>query len=107
MSLVPLQVSVVHTLPSSVQAVPVGLFASAGQATLEPSQVSVRSQTPAELRHTVPDGTTMSAGQSSFTPSQLSSTSQMPAEGRQTAVLFPSSGQSGLMPSQNSATSHT
>src|SRR5207244_7700191 len=83
------------------------LFASTGQSTLEPSQSSSRSQTPAARRHGVPPPATSSAGQSLATPSQTSSRSQTPAAGRQTAVLLTSAGQSTLEPSQSSSRSHT
>src|SRR5207244_6062098 len=52
--LVPSQVSVVHGLPSSVHAVPLGCVASAGQAAFVPSQSSATSQSPAAGRHSVP-----------------------------------------------------
>src|SRR5207249_3218166 len=52
--LVPSQVSVVHGLPSSVHAVPLGCVASAGQAAFVPSQTSATSQSPAAGRHSVP-----------------------------------------------------
>ena len=58
------------------------LFASAGQSSLTPSQLSARSQTPAEARHSAV--LLASAGQSSSMPSQVSARSQTPAEARQT-----------------------
>src|SRR5213078_796235 len=51
---VPLHTSVVQTLASSVQAVPAGCTASAGQAVLVPVQVSATSQASAAARHSVP-----------------------------------------------------
>src|SRR5207249_7304507 len=51
---VPLQMSVVQGLPSSVQAAPAGLTASAGQVVLAPVQVSARSHSLTVARHTVP-----------------------------------------------------
>src|SRR5204863_4731209 len=53
-SRVPLQVSVVQGLPSSVQADPAALTASAGQVVLAPVQVSARSHSLTVARHTVP-----------------------------------------------------
>src|SRR5206468_8034390 len=50
----PLHVSVVQGLPSSVQAVPADLTAFAGQAVLDPVQVSARSHSSTVARHTVP-----------------------------------------------------
>src|SRR5204863_534529 len=52
---VPLHTSEVQTLPSSVQAVPAGWTASAGQLTLVPVQVSARSHSLTAARHTVPE----------------------------------------------------
>src|SRR5438552_10679931 len=51
---VPLQVSVVQGLPSSVQADPADLTALAGQVVLDPVQVSARSHSLTVARHTVP-----------------------------------------------------
>src|SRR5206468_12204264 len=51
---VPLQVSVVQGLPSSVQADPADLTALAGQVVLDPVQVSARSHSFAVARHAVP-----------------------------------------------------
>src|SRR5438093_336245 len=53
-ALVPLHTSVVHTSPSSVQAVPLGWKASVGQVVLMPVQASATSHSPATARHTVP-----------------------------------------------------
>jgi hypothetical protein len=53
----PLHTSVVQVLPSSVQAVPAALTASAGHVALEPVQLSARSHSLAAARHTVPLGT--------------------------------------------------
>src|SRR5207237_8490873 len=82
------------------------LFASSGQAVVEPSQDSAGSQAPAEERQTLPLPLTLSAGQASFVPSQDSATSQAPAAERQTAVLFPSGGHAALVPVQCSTRSH-
>src|SRR3989475_10177960 len=69
-ALLPLQVSVVHGLPSSVHAVPLGFLASDGQARpATPVHVSARSHSPAAARHTVPLGATTSAGQPLLRPS--------------------------------------
>src|SRR5216110_3470212 len=73
---VPLHTSVVQTLPSSVQAVPAGLTASAGQAVLVPVQVSARSHSLTAGRHTVPADAIPSAGQVLLEPVQVSATSQ-------------------------------
>src|SRR5438132_944717 len=53
-ALAPLHTSVVQTLPSSVQAVPLALKASVGQGVPVPVQLSARSHSPAAARHTVP-----------------------------------------------------
>src|SRR5439155_634801 len=53
-ALLPLQVSVVHTLPSSVQTVPFALKVSLGQVLLVPVQLSATSHSPAAARHTAP-----------------------------------------------------
>src|SRR5207245_11258731 len=53
-ALVPLHTSVVHTLPSSVHAVPLGWKASLGQVVLVPVQLSATSHSPAAARHTAP-----------------------------------------------------
>src|SRR5439155_8107937 len=81
-SLAPSQVSVVHGLRSSVEAVPFARFASAGHEALEPVQVSATSHSPAAARHTVVAGWKASAGQAALVPSQLSATSHTPAEAR-------------------------
>src|SRR5437870_13304070 len=52
-SFVPSQVSVVHGLPSSVHAVPLGCLASAGQLAPLPGQSSATSHAPADARHWV------------------------------------------------------
>src|SRR5205823_14670644 len=52
-SLEPSHVSVVHGLPSSVHAVPDGVFASAGVAGLVAEQFSVGSHSPADTLHRV------------------------------------------------------
>src|SRR5437867_6666136 len=51
---VPLHVSVVQTLPSSVQAVPAALTTLVGQVVLVPVQLSARSHSLTVARHTVP-----------------------------------------------------
>src|SRR5204863_400443 len=53
--LLPSHSSRLHGLPSSVHAVPDGLFASAGQLAAVPVQWSAGSHSPAEARHTVLD----------------------------------------------------
>src|SRR5207247_3121805 len=52
--LLPLHTSVVQGLPSSVQAVPAALPASAGQVSLVPVQLSARSHSFTAARQTVP-----------------------------------------------------
>src|SRR5439155_553823 len=81
---VPSQVSVVQGLLSSVQAVPLAFFASAGQLGPLPGQLSATSQSPAAARHTVLAGRKASAGHAPFAPLHVSATSQVPAEARQT-----------------------
>jgi hypothetical protein len=105
--LVPLQVSVVHALPSSVHAVPLVFFASLGQLPLVPEHVSATSHSPADARQTVLADRNLSTGQSLLAPSQLSAVSQAPAEARQTAVLFASVGHVVDVPVQVSAMSQT
>src|SRR5206468_3529608 len=108
--LTPLQVSVVHRLPSSVQAVPFAFLVSDGQVwPATPVHVSARSQSPPAARHTVPAAVTTSAGQLLLVPSQLSAGSHAsPDPARQTKVFgrTPSAGQVVLVPVQVSATSH-
>ena len=102
-SLEPSHSSRLHGLPSLVQAVPAGLFASAGQVAVEPVQFSAGSHSPAEPRQTVVAGSKASAGQTVLVPVQLSSTSQSPAAGRQTAPALPAGcWQSALEPSHSS-----
>src|SRR5207247_2598938 len=94
-ALVPLQVSAVHGLPSSVHAAPLGCLVSAGHAALVPVQVSARSHSPAAARQTVLEGLKASVGQALLVPSQVSAWSQTPAAARHTvpAGCFPSAGQ--------------
>src|SRR5207249_8030261 len=83
-----------------------GLFASAGQLGLVPSQVSAGSQTPAEARQTVP---AFPAGcwQASAMPSQVSVVHELPSSVHAVPPgCFASAGQLGPFPGQNSATSH-
>jgi hypothetical protein len=103
-----LQVSVVHGFPSSVQAYPVGRFASAGHATFVPSHVSATSQSFAAARHTVPALTFASAGHAAELPVQLSARSHTPAAARHTVALDrkASVGHAVLLPVHVSATSH-
>src|SRR5205823_3007011 len=92
----PSQVSVVHALPSSVQAVPAARFASAGQAALLPGRPSARQR--------VAVGRKASEGQAVPVPSQVSASSQSPAAARHTVPAFPAAcWQSLLLPSQVSA----
>src|SRR5437879_7663154 len=78
-ALLPSQVSVVHGLPSSVHAVPLGSLVSAGQVALATVQVSSRSHSPAAARHTVPAGLMACAGHVALVPLHVSATSQSPA----------------------------
>jgi hypothetical protein len=87
--LVPLQVSALHALPSSVHVVPAPFFRSAGQALLDPSQVSSRSQSPAAMRHTKTTDCFASVGQAVEVPVHVSAMSHGPAAIRQTAPLLP------------------
>src|SRR6266446_939180 len=108
-ALVPLHTSMVHTLPSSVQVVPLALKTSVGQAVLLPVQVSATSHSAAAARQTVPAALMASAGQLALVPVQFSATSHTPAEARQTVLedRNASAGQLALVPVQFSATSHT
>jgi hypothetical protein len=88
---VPLQVSVVHALPSSAQAVPLGFFASAGQVALLPGQVSAMSQPPtASARQTVDVGAKPLAGHAVDEPLHVSATSQPPGAAARHTVPFDS-----------------
>src|SRR4029077_17799567 len=82
------QLSATSQIPAADRQTSV-LFASAGQSTLDPVQLSAGSQTPPEGRHSVPAGTSASAGQSLLTPSQDSATSQTPAEDRHSVPALP------------------
>src|SRR5206468_2484250 len=73
----PLHVSVVQTLPSSVQAVPASLTA-VGQVGLVPEQVSVRSHSLVAVWHTVPAGFSASAGHVWLAPVHVSAGSHPP-----------------------------
>src|SRR5207249_6931541 len=88
-TLVPLHTSVVHTLPSSVQVVPLALRASVGQAVLVPVQLSATSHSPAAARHTVPAGLMASAGQVVLVPVQVSVVSHRSTAARHTVPAFP------------------
>src|SRR5207253_1406854 len=87
---VPSQTSVVHTLPSSVHAVPEGVFASAGQLGPLPGHISAGSHSPAEARQTTTLGSNMSAGHVLLVPVQVSSTSPGAAAARQVVPALPS-----------------
>src|SRR5437667_437260 len=103
----PLHTSVVHTLPLSVQVVPLALKTSVGQAVLVPVQLSARSHSPAAARHTVPAGLIASAGQVALDPVQLSAASHTSTAARQTVLddRKASAGQVVLVPVQGSAAS--
>src|SRR5207249_3978938 len=80
-SCVPSQVSVVHALPSSVQAEPAALLASGGHACPgSPPQPSATSHSPAAGRQMTPMGRKTSAGQVESSPSQTSSGSHTSLE---------------------------
>src|SRR5438445_114447 len=108
-ALVPLHTSVVQTLPSSVQVVPLALKTSVGQAVLVPVQLSARSHSPAAARHTVPAALIASAGQVALDPVQLSAASHTSTAARQTVLddRKASAGQVVLVPVQVSARSHS
>src|SRR5207253_193754 len=67
-SLLPSHSSRLHGLPSSVQAVPAEVLASAGQPALVPVQCSAGSHSPAEPRQTVLDDLKASPGQVMLEP---------------------------------------
>src|SRR5438876_986814 len=108
-ALVPLHTSMVHTLPSSVQVVPLALKTSVGQAVLAPVQVSAKSHSAAAARQTVPAALRTSAGQLALVPVQFSTASHTSTAGRQTVLddRKTSAGQLALVPVQVSAASHT
>ena len=79
--------SCVQGLPSSVQAVPLAFFVSAGQLAEVPVQVSATSHSPAAALQTVVEGARASAGQVSAEPLQVSATSQAPDDALHTVPL--------------------
>src|SRR3989442_1581865 len=104
---VPLHVSVVQTLPSSVQAVPAVLTTLVGQVVLVPVQVSARSHSLTAARHTVP---VLPAGcwQTALLPLQVSVVHTLPSSVQTVPfALRLSLGQVVLVPVQVSATSHS
>ncbi len=88
---------------------PAPASASAGQALLEPLQLSATSQEPEAERQTLPALFTPSAEQETLEPSQYSALSQASVALRHTveALARASAGQAALEPEQNSAGSHT
>src|SRR5438552_1551484 len=105
----PLQVSVVQTLPSSVHAVPAALTASAGQVVLVPVQVSARSHSLTAARHTAPAFPTgcVQAGESRV-PLHTSVVQGLPSSVQaDPAALTASAGQVVLAPVQVSSRSHS
>src|SRR5438128_1087566 len=88
-SLVPLHVSVVQALPSSVQAVPLACLASAGHVALLPVQKSSRSHSSTDGRQTVVEDSNASAAHVELVPVHVSATSQTPAEARHVAPALP------------------
>src|SRR5439155_1656235 len=104
---VPLHVSVVQTLPSSVQAVPAALTTLVGQVVLVPVQLSARSHSLTVARHTVP---AFPAGcwQTALLPLQVSVVHTLPSSVQTVPFAFNVSvGQVALVPAQLSATLHT
>src|SRR5207245_1388309 len=102
-SLVPSHVSVVQALPSSVQAVPAGLLASAGQLGPVPGHISVGSQSSADARQIVKPLRKPSAGQVVLVPVHVSTSSQGPAAARHVAPALPAvCWQVSLLPSHSS-----
>src|SRR2546428_3409501 len=85
-ALVPLHTSMVHTLPSSVQVVPLALKTSVGQAVLVPVQVSATSHSAAAARQTVPAALMTSAGQLAPVPVQFSAASHTSTGARHTRL---------------------
>src|SRR5438034_1332139 len=97
----------VHGLPSSVHAVPLAFFASAGHAAYVPSQASATSQSPAAARHSMP---TLPAAcwQVVLVPSQVSVVHGLPSSVHAVPLCFvASAGQAAFVPSQASATSQS
>src|SRR5204862_47805 len=108
-SRVPLHTSVVQGLPSSVQADPADLTASAGQVVLDPVQVSARSHSLTVARHTVP---ALPAGWwqrgLSVLPLHVSVVQTLPSSVQaDPAALTPLAAQVVLVPVQVSARSHS
>jgi hypothetical protein len=86
-SAAPSQRSVVHTLPSSVQAVPLAVFESAGQPLPTPSQYSAGSHSPADPRQS--ELSFASKGHTADDPVQVSAGSQAPPDARHVAPTLP------------------
>jgi hypothetical protein len=86
-TLVPSHWSFVQGFPSSVQAVPLAFFASAGQLADVPVQVSAASHTSTAARQRVVEGRNPSAGQVTAVPLHVSATSHTPFAARQTVPL--------------------
>src|SRR5207249_10370428 len=95
--------SVLHAPPSSVQAVPAGLLASAGQFGPVPGHISAGSQSSADARQIVKPLRKPSAGQVVLVPVHVSTSSQGPAAARHVAPAFPAvCWQVSLLPSHSS-----
>src|SRR5207244_830853 len=88
-SLVPLHVSLVHGLPSSVHAVPLGCLASAEQLALLPGQKSSRSHSSTAARQSVSEDWNPSFGHVELLPVHVSTTSQTPAVARHVVPALP------------------
>src|SRR5438034_6660846 len=107
--MLPLHVSVVQGLPSSVQADPAALTASAGQVVLAPVQVSARSHSLTVARHTVPAWPAGCVQRGLPTvPLQVSVVQGLPSSVQaDPADLTALAGQVVLAPVQGSARSHS
>ncbi len=103
---VPLHSSLLHGLPSSVHAVPLGTFASAGQFALEPVQFSVASHSSTEARQTVVDDLNESTGHVVLVPVQTSATSQTPADGRHVVPALPAGWVQALLDPSHTSVLH-
>ena len=105
---IPSQVSATSQGPAAARhSVPPGVFASSGQAALEPVQVSATSHGPAAARQTTP---AFPAGcwHAVLSPSHWSTVQTFPSSVQAVPARFlASSGQLGPLPVQSSATSHS
>jgi hypothetical protein len=103
----PLHASVVQTLPSSGQGVPLDLNPLAGQVVELPEQLAARSQASAAARHWVP-GLPAGCWQVTFVPSHWSFVQALPSSVQGVPLpFFTSAGQPADVPVQFSARSHS